>query len=410
MTQRKIFNFDSNILIKETIEKYSYSPENLGKTSTKFIVAICRFCGKKIDVRMGNFNKIGSACHKICRLEQQKLQFSPFNDPNVRKKSEQTKLLRFGTINVSQNEEIRKKISFAKRKRDIINKKPSDNKINFIESMQSITTNIVIDQKITKSGFKIDCFFKDMRFGIIFNNSLESSEKILDFKTCQKRQRDKLDLCRNKNIRLMHIFEHKWIDRKDQYINFIKTILGENAEQVMARKCDIDYRKQKDFINENHIQGYGLGTIVFFNLIYNNKILASITLSGHHRQNSDKNSVILNRLCFKDGYNVPGGASKLFKYCKNWAIDRGYDRILSWSDNCWTEGNIYKILGFNLETEYGPDYFYYDTNTDSYRSKQSQKKSTTNCPDGMTEREWCIERGLYRIWDCGKKKWVIDLV
>ncbi len=408
MTQRKIFNFESHVLNKETIDKFGYDPNNLGKTSIKFVIAICRFCGKQIDVRLGNFNKIGSACHNKCRLEQQKLQVSPFLDQNVREKAKSTNFLRFGTIHVSQNKDIRNKISLAKKERDAFRKETSDNKLDFIKSIQNTTNNISINYKL--SNFSIDCFCKNKSFGIVFNNSLESSEKVLDYKTCQMRQRAKLDFCRSKNIRLMHIFEHQWINRKKQYINFIRSIIGINTNRVHARQCDIDNKPCKSFYENNHIQGYGMNTIKFFNLKYNDRIVASMTAGRHHRQNSQSNDIVLNRLVFNNETNVPGGSSKLFKYFKIWAKQEGYDRIISWSDNCWTEGNVYKVLCFDLEVEYGSDYFYYDTNIRSYKSKQSQRKAATGCPEGMTEREWCIERGLYRIWDCGKKKWVHNLV
>ncbi len=33
------------------------------------------------------------------------------------------------------------------------------------------------------------------------------------------------------------------------------------------------------------------------------------------------------------------------------------------------------------------------------------KKSNTGCPEDKTEKEWCLENGYVRIWDCGKKRW-----
>lgn len=70
---------------------------------------------------------------------------------------------------------------------------------------------------------------------------------------------------------------------------------------------------------------------------------------------------------------------------------------------------IYPILGFSMSREYGSDYFYWDARNNRYLSKQSQRKKKVGCPTEITEREWCRERGLYRIWDCGKKLWVLKL-
>ena len=92
-----------------------------------------------------------------------------------------------------------------------------------------------------------------------------------------------------------------------------------------------------------------------------------------------------------------------------WSRYNGYDRIISWSDNTWTEGGIYKILGFKMEKEYPPDYFYWNVKEKRYESKQSKRKRKINCPEGMTEREWCFKNGLFRIYDCGKRKWAYML-
>ena len=130
-----------------------------------------------------------------------------------------------------------------------------------------------------------------------------------------------------------------------------------------------------------------------------------MTFGGHPRRH--QKGLILSRFAVKDGYNIPGGASKLFKNaCK--LLPKG--KIISWSDNRWSQGNVYKKLGFTLEKELKVDYTYVKiNNTQAKRiSKYSQQKKKTNCPKGMTEKEWAFQRGLSRIWDCGKKRWVFN--
>ena len=95
----------------------------------------------------------------------------------------------------------------------------------------------------------------------------------------------------------------------------------------------------------------------------------------------------------------------MFSYAKKWAKLNGFEKIITWSDEMITEGRVYEKMGFKVERQYGPDYFYWDLKSNSYRSKQSQKKSATGCPKDKTERDWCYENSIYRIWDCGKKRW-----
>jgi len=83
---------------------------------------------------------------------------------------------------------------------------------------------------------------------------------------------------------------------------------------------------------------------------------------------------------------------------------------LSWSDNRWSDGSVYKKLGFTLDEHLKPDYTYVSLINPKRRiSKQSQKKSATNCPPEITELEWANTRGLARIWDCGKTRWVFQV-
>jgi len=274
---------------------------------------------------------------------------------------------------------------------------------------QFVNCYIEKDNRSILEGLELDIYIPSKKFALEFNGNLWHSEKFVDKNIATKKHKIKLNLCRENGIRLFQIFEHQWAEHKDQILNFLKTILGANTVKIPARKCLVTNSKTKEFINRHHIQGSTNSVLQYFNLEYNGEIVASMTASIHHRQISDDNSVVLSRLCFKDGVNVQGGSSKLFKAFVKWAKDSGYSRIISWSDNCWTEGKVYEVLGFSFDKEYPPDYFYWDVNKHQYHSKQSQKKSSVNCPSGMTEREYCIERGLYRVWDCGKKKWVYDL-
>lgn len=211
--------------------------------------------------------------------------------------------------------------------------------------------------------------------------------------------------CKKTGTRLITIFEDEWKERREQCKNFIMSILG-IGEKVGARKCSIrqiDANVCRNFIDSYHIQKSGKQGIAWFGLFHAEKLLGILELGRHPRNNP---SLVLTRLCFLPGVSVQGGASKLFKHAVDWARERNYVKIISWSDNRWSTGNVYTKLGFNLEAELPPDYSY--VNMTGYKprlSKQSQKKADTNCPKGTTEKEWCLTRKLARIWDCGKKRW-----
>ncbi len=208
------------------------------------------------------------------------------------------------------------------------------------------------------------------------------------------------------------LFSDEWELRKSQCQNFIKSQNGVYEHKIYARNCTIEQIsniKGNVFFNGNHIQGANNLGVVFFGLFYKNNLIGVMSLGRHSRQIA-QNRIVLDRFCVANGIHVVGGASKLFSRCVEWAKLNKYDEIISFSDNRWTTGHVYEILGFKLEKNHKPDYCYVNSKSPNKRiSKQSQKKSSSNCPNGMTEFEWADLRGLKKLWDKGKKRWVYHL-
>lgn len=209
--------------------------------------------------------------------------------------------------------------------------------------------------------------------------------------------------CMDAGIRLIHIFEDEWRDRQPQIIGFLRATFGKCKNKVFARKTDvieIDDKTAQSFYDEFHIQGRTIKGTKSAGLYVGDMLVAAMTFGRHHRGND---GLVLTRLCFRDNWCVVGGASRLFKFLCELT---NTTEVISWSDNRWSVGGVYESLGFTKDAELGPDYSYVKIKNPKERiSKQSQTKRATKCPDGKTEHEWATERGLARIWDCGKIRW-----
>jgi len=131
-----------------------------------------------------------------------------------------------------------------------------------------------------------------------------------------------------------------------------------------------------------------------------------MSFSRHHRVN-DRTQCVLNRYSVKDGWSIPGGASKLLSHAISGLQELGFARIVTWSDNRFSQGNVYFKMGFSLDREYGPDYSYIK-NQKRY-SKQSMKIKPQERGLNKTELELRTEQGFKRIWDCGKKRFILDI-
>lgn len=222
----------------------------------------------------------------------------------------------------------------------------------------------------------------------------------------QKHHLAKRFMSLQQGIRLITIFEDEWLFRRVQVEGRLKSLFGK-TQKIFARKTEvasIDGKTASKFFEKHHLQGRAGNFIYGVGLYYNGDLVAVASLGNHHRKSD---SIALDRLCFKDGIRVVGGASRLFAHLKNWAKQNGHARIISWSDNRWSEGDVYKALGFSLEEDMIPDYFYFK-NYKRY-SKQSLKKTKEERLFGKTEYQLRSEQGYHRIWDCGKKRWVFNL-
>jgi hypothetical protein len=221
--------------------------------------------------------------------------------------------------------------------------------------------------------------------------------------------KDKADLAKSVGIRLITLFEDEWKERNTQVKSRILAILGRYDRTVFARKCQIKQISSEEariFCNTNHLQD-GLKGIDFAAGLYYNKELIAVMAFGSHHRKTINGEIVLKRLCFKMGVKVIGGSNKLFSFSKKALKNMGYNKILSWSDNRWSEGDVYTALGFTLEADLPPDYSYVKG---SIRySKQSLKKTPEERLINKTEKELRQEQGYHRIWDCGKKRWVLFL-
>lgn len=223
---------------------------------------------------------------------------------------------------------------------------------------------------------------------------------------------DKWKRCREKGLQLLTIFDDEWRGNEDTCKSIVLSKLGIFERRIHGRKCEakeITKKEMGDFCDLHHLQGANKLSRICFGLFRGEELVGVVDLGRHHRK-KDKGSIVLTRLCFKKGVQVVGGSSKLFKQCLEWSQKNGVKKVVSWSDNRYSDGTVYEKLGFLKVKELPPDYYYVNTKNPKGRiSKQSQSKKNSKCPPGMTELEWANSRGLSRIWDCGKSRWEFEV-
>jgi len=412
-----VINPSKSAIIKEkmkktNIEKYGVDnasknetvKEKIKETNVKKYGGNAPLCSKKIKLKVQTTNLLKYGC------------YSPLQNEDVLSKVKSTNKEKYGYENVFQNEKIKEK---GKVKRDITVQRLIKegnwfkNKFGKTESkirdlLNTLTENTFYQNYTILEGKELDMYSEPLNLAIEYCGLYWHNENSPEPRKRQYHNNKRI-MCEKQGVRLITIFEDEWLNRQKQVINFLKSSIGKYVYKVYARNTvfkKITKGESRLFLEENHIQGYTKRSIHYFGLYYKDELLSVMTFGKHHRQGQD--SLVLDRFAVKEDYHIPGGAGKLFKNaCK--ILPKG--RIISWSDNRWSQGNVYQKLGFALEEELPPDYSYVPKkNQNKIRlSKQSQQKSATKCPINLTEKEWANKRGLNRIWDCGKKRWIFEI-
>jgi hypothetical protein len=326
---------------------------------------------------------------------------NPMHSTEIKKKLEEANIARFGVKNVFELPEVQDKARQLKLEKygklSPVNLGKTENKIK--DTLSELFGITLVKDLTVLDGLEIDMYCNDLKVGIEYCGLYWHCEKFAKARTKHSSKYKKAQL---KGVRLFTIYENEWLFRQPQVISYLRSALGKNKRKLYARNCEVREvaaELAKEFFETYHIQGKNNLGKYFAGLYKEGELLAAMSFGRHHRKSEE---LTLDRLCFKNDVSIVGGASKLFKFLLTLSKAT---TITSWSDNRWSLGKVYSALGFSKDADLPEDYSYVDTKRHIVLSKQSQKKSKTKCPPDKTEKEWCAERGFYRIWDCGKIRW-----
>ncbi len=245
---------------------------------------------------------------------------------------------------------------------------------------------------------EIDIYLPDLKIGFEFNGLYWHSDKYKK----KDYHLEKTKHFNDRGIHLIHIWEDDWDLRSDIIKSQIKNWLGLTTNKIFARKCNVREINSEaiEFLNKNHIQGSDKSSLKL-GLFYDNKLVSVMTFDRFEgRKKMEEGGWNLSRFCNLLNTSIIGGASKILKY-----FIKNYNpiRIISYADRDWSCGDLYLKLGFNLVSESRPDYKYIVNGLRVHKSnfKKSKLKYT------VTESKYTSERGISKIWDCGKLKYEI---
>ncbi len=260
--------------------------------------------------------------------------------------------------------------------------------------------------------YELDMVFDNEKIAIeycgLYWHSEASSNKTKDYHF------NKMKLTNQKGYRLITIFSDEWKYKKEIVKSKLKNIFQQTSVRHYARNLLVkltSYNESKEFLDKFHLQGNSTAKINLGLYTKTNQLVALMTFSnGRAALNSKSSSSEFELVRFvTNGDSVVGGASKILKhFIKNF----NPTKIISYADLRWSEGHVYKLLGFRKETNPTIGYWY----TSNYEKREHRFNFTKNqlikegADPSKTEWQLMQELGYDRIWDCGHQKYIMNIL
>lgn len=242
---------------------------------------------------------------------------------------------------------------------------------------------------------------------------------------------DKWKACRDAGIQLVTIWDDDWESKNELVRKMVAHKLNASeagsvsSRRVFARSTrvvKVDSATAREFLDEHHIQGFVQGTSYIGLRAPESDDLVAVSV---WRRGSLKNpqggsetvSGVSDRVLYLDRYatscSVVGGAGKLLKAGVELAKSISASQIITFADHAVSDGDLYDKLGFRVDREIRPDYFYLHKGKRfhkfNFRRRRFEEDSSLTYVESMSESEMAKLNGIERIWDCGKTRYVLDL-
>lgn len=255
--------------------------------------------------------------------------------------------------------------------------------------------NVKFNDRVEVPTFELDVYFPEKKKAIEINGVYWHSEmeKSPNYHVLKNKA------ITAKGINVKHIWEDSWNLKKPIVKSMITNWLNLN-NTIYARKCECKKINNSDafvFCEQNHLKG-GKNSSVAYGLFNGDEIVSVMTFI------KIKNNWVLDRLCFKLGLNVVGGASKMFS---RFVRDESPNKISTWADCDLTPDpnkSIYAKLGFQV-VQWTPSYSWVVSGVRTNRQKFTKDKLVKiGNPPEKSEVEIMHDLGFYRTFETGNWK------
>jgi len=279
--------------------------------------------------------------------------------------------------------------------------KISKSETEIYDFVKNLTSDAISRDRTVIAPKELDIYIPSRKIGIEYHGLYWHSE--LRAKT-KFNVLIKHMLAEEADIRLIIIFEDEWLFKKEAVKRYLKGILG-FRKRIGARKLEIKKGKYRDWVEENHLQGSSYGKD--YALFDRDNLMAVATFAKPNASRGRKPQEgvwELSRYCIGT-VGVTGGLSKLIK-----AFQKDHPEakeLISYSDNRWSQGNLYLSSGFNFVRVNKPSFWFFTQKLNRIHRFGLRKKILIKNGGKPNKTGWELAQdfGYNRIWDAGTTLW-----
>ena len=365
----------------ETMEQRKKT--NLERYGVEYVVKL-----PEVREKISNTVKSKECQRKIRQtmIERYGVPFS-MQSPELLAKYSQTVQEKYGVPYYCMTDECKDSNGFTKSKLNS----------HYLELFKNCGFDVITEFNIGKRSydFKIGDILIEINPTITHNSALNIHDKN-STGLSPDYHKNKSELAKENGYHCIHIFD--W-DNFDKILSLLYP-----KHQIYARKCRIEVLSKSvtdEFLNQYHLQNTCKGQKVRLGLFYQDELVEVMTF-GKPRYNKKYEWELL-RLCTKSGYQVIGGASKLFQH---FIQDYNPQSIISYCDASKFNGDVYHALNMKFVRQTKPNKIWSNhsdkiTNNLLIRHGYDQLFNA-DYGKGTSNEQLMIDHGWLPVYDCGQ--------
>lgn len=214
------------------------------------------------------------------------------------------------------------------------------------------------------------------------------------------RDREKYRTAISNGYDFLCIYEDEWKTNKERVVNLLRNRIGGNKpKSIRASACEVKKipKEDADALYEKHHYIGPCKSKHSYGAYLDGRLLACVSFKTPTRQSSHPWELV--RMVSDPEFRVHGVWRKIISVFLD---EFKPSSIVSFSDNRLFNGGVYSKIGFRHDGDLLSDYCW-------VRNKKRYHKSGLRKPKGDPRTETVIREaeGYRRMWDLGKKRWVL---